>query len=150
MFSVFTLTRRFSFTCSGHLHFLDLFVFLSCLSVCFGFVALLFCLVCFFLALLFRYGLLCWGLVWMFGCWCVWLVGCLDAGLFGFLAVWRFFVCLFCLFVCLCVCLSVSVCLLLVFNEPLHGIEQPRWAQIHLRKFCRKAGPQQYGRTGDH
>ena len=42
--------------------------FLSCLSVCFGFVALLFCLVCFFLALLFRYGLVCCGLVWMFGC----------------------------------------------------------------------------------
>ena len=110
MFCVFTLTWHFSFTCNGHLHFLDLFVFLSCLSVCFGFVALLFCLVCFFLALLFRYGLLCCGLVWMFGCWCVWLVGCLDAGLFGFLAVWWFFVCLFCLFVCVSVCRCLSVC----------------------------------------
>ena len=89
------------FYCNGHLHFFGLDVWL------------LMCLV-----------------GWMPGCWVVWCFGglevlCLFVCLFACLSV---FLSSVCLTVCLCVCLSVSVCLLLVFNKPLHRIEHPRWA----------------------
>ena len=80
-------------------------------------------------ALLFWFALLWFGLdVWLLMYLVGWIPGCWVVWFFSVLVVLCLFVCLsVCFFV---VCLSVSVCLFLVFNEPLHGIGQPRGAQI--------------------
>ena len=110
------------FYCNGHLHFFGLDVWL------------LMCLV-----------------GWMPGCWVVWC--------FGGLEVLCLFVCLFiclsvclsvcslsvCLFVCVSVCLCLSVCFWFSISLyiGLSTLGGPKASAIfHLRKFCRKAGPQ--------
>ena len=119
-------------------------IFISWISSFLDLFVCLFWVCCFVSFLRFCFGMVCFAVVW-FGCLVVDVFGWLDAWMLGCLvsAVWWFFVCLLvclsvcclfvclsvCLFVCLFVCLSVCVCLFLVFNEPLHGIGQPRWAQ---------------------
>ena len=115
MFRVFTSTWHFSFTCNGHLHCLDFFVFWIVCQFVLG--LLLCCFVWFVSFLRFCFGMVCYAVVW-FGCLVVDVFGWLDAWMLDCLVFWRFggslfvclFVCLFCLFVCVSVCRCLSVC----------------------------------------